>query len=238
MRLASIPLQVANVAVVLLAPAIFLSVRSRLPERIPMHFGLDGQPTRYGSPDELWAIFLVMGVLYGILWFRLHAIATEWVAPPEAAERFEVLELERRRSLARIAEASILVANGVLMLVSFSAIAMGFMPGSGLPHWIPIGLVVLAVVGLGIVMVIWHRRFSRIEAEQRALPGAAIAAPPAHRWRAGGLIYYAPEDPAVIVPKRIGVGYTLNFARRRAWLLLAAILGVPLLVVGLASSLG
>jgi Predicted membrane protein len=27
------------------------------------------------------------------------------------------------------------------------------------------------------------------------------------------LIYYNPNDPRTIVPKRIGIGYTLNFAR-------------------------
>jgi uncharacterized membrane protein len=38
-----------------------------------------------------------------------------------------------------------------------------------------------------------------------------------------------PEDPALLVEKRFGFGWTLNFANPMSWVLLAAIVGVPLL---------
>ncbi|MBX6342828.1 MAG: hypothetical protein IRY97_10250, partial [Thermomicrobiaceae bacterium] len=41
-------------------------------------------------------------------------------------------------------------------------------------------------------------------------------------WIAG-FIYYNPDDPALMVPKRFGVGWTLNFARPAAWIFLAAV---------------
>lgn len=47
-------------------------------------------------------------------------------------------------------------------------------------------------------------------------------------WRAG-LFYVNPDDPAVLVEKRFGIGYTLNFARPAAWLLMAFILAVVIL---------
>ena len=51
-------------------------------------------------------------------------------------------------------------------------------------------------------------------------------------WRAGWLgVYVAPRDPRVWVPKRRPeFGYTLNFAHRRSWLWLAALL-VPSLII-------
>lgn len=52
-------------------------------------------------------------------------------------------------------------------------------------------------------------------------------------WR-GGLfgIYYAPGDPRVWVPKRIPImGWTLNFARRRAWYWLAGLVALILFSV-------
>ena len=49
-------------------------------------------------------------------------------------------------------------------------------------------------------------------------------------WKLG--VFYAnPDDPAVFVPKRLGMGLTFNFARPQAWLVLAALLVLPLLVV-------
>jgi len=39
---------------------------------------------------------------------------------------------------------------------------------------------------------------------------------PDARWHAG-IFYYNPADAAVIVPKRFGLGWTLNFARTTAW---------------------
>jgi uncharacterized membrane protein len=45
-------------------------------------------------------------------------------------------------------------------------------------------------------------------------------------WK-GGIFYYNPNDEALFVEKRVGLGYTLNFANRRAWALL---LGLALVV--------
>ena len=38
-----------------------------------------------------------------------------------------------------------------------------------------------------------------------------------------GVFYVNPADPAIFVPKRFGIGYTLNFARPFSWLILALI---------------
>ena len=42
-------------------------------------------------------------------------------------------------------------------------------------------------------------------------------------WYAG-VFYYNPSDAAVIVPKRFGWGWTFNFARPAAWMVLGGIL--------------
>jgi len=43
-------------------------------------------------------------------------------------------------------------------------------------------------------------------------------------WKAGGILYYNPGDPALWVEKRMGVGWTLNFARPQSWLFLGLLL--------------
>ncbi len=55
--------------------------------------------------------------------------------------------------------------------------------------------------------------------------------PDAHHFRGGGLFYSNPEDPRLWVEKRIGLGWTLNYARPAAYWLTAAFLALPLAVV-------
>jgi hypothetical protein len=38
-------------------------------------------------------------------------------------------------------------------------------------------------------------------------------------WR-GGIFYFNREDPALFVPKRFGIGYTLNFANPWSWVVI------------------
>lgn len=45
-----------------------------------------------------------------------------------------------------------------------------------------------------------------------------------------GLFYFNPADPALMVEKRMGIGYTLNFGNPWAWLMLVGLLGVSLVV--------
>jgi len=46
--------------------------------------------------------------------------------------------------------------------------------------------------------------------------------PPDDKWK--GIFYSNPDDPAVLVPKRYGVGYTLNFGNPWSWVVLGLIL--------------
>jgi hypothetical protein len=69
---------------------------------------------------------------------------------------------------------------------------------------------------------------------QRAVAPAARRefhgdATPDHAWKIGGLYYVNPQDPAMWVENRFGLGYTLNFGNWRAWLLIIGMMLVPML---------
>jgi len=56
-----------------------------------------------------------------------------------------------------------------------------------------------------------------------------LAADPNWKW---GVVYYNPEDSALWVEKRLGIGWTLNFANRWSWVILAATLtGLAVILV-------
>ena len=50
-------------------------------------------------------------------------------------------------------------------------------------------------------------------------------------WRHGGLTYHNPEDPALVVEKLVGVGYTINTAHPAARKRLLLLAGIPAFVV-------
>jgi uncharacterized membrane protein len=51
-------------------------------------------------------------------------------------------------------------------------------------------------------------------------------------WR-GGLVYVNPDDPALFIPKRFGVGWAVNFGNRLVWILVVAIIGSVVVAVAL-----
>jgi hypothetical protein len=56
--------------------------------------------------------------------------------------------------------------------------------------------------------------------------------PPDAAWK--GSFYSNPNDPALLVPKRFGIGYTLNFGNRWSWAVLVFVLlmvAVPFIVL-------
>lgn len=45
-----------------------------------------------------------------------------------------------------------------------------------------------------------------------------------------GILYYNPNDPSVWVEKRIGIGWTLNFAHSGSYIFLGLILAIPIVL--------
>ena len=97
------------------------------------------------------------------------------------------------------------------------------------PASVAVWITAAGMVG-GICYFIW--RMMRINAELEATAGESYVQRPADEkhWRHGGLTYYNPDDPALVVEKLVGVGYTLNLAHPGVGSRLALLAGVPLLV--------
>lgn len=57
-------------------------------------------------------------------------------------------------------------------------------------------------------------------------------------WKLGGLVYANPDDPEVFVPKRTGVGTTVNFGRPMGWVVMALILLPTGIIIYVAATWG
>lgn len=109
-----------------------------------------------------------------------------------------------------------------LLPFGFILMAGGFAPMAALHGGgvigMGVGLVLLCLI-LGIIPVI---RLARLAPP---IPGAT-----ADDYRWGGLIYWNAEDTRLLVPKRLGLGWTLNFGRPMAWAVMA-LLFLPVVAV-------
>lgn len=170
-----------------------------LPQRIPAHWGLHG-------PD-LWVARTPAGV-YGFLgmdaavsmgvvlmaWGIFH-----WSRRISSNGARGVAERRFRRRTAQL-----------LLLASFGPPAQAVIALLQPKHpglWVALSAIPIVVF---LVILIGYRQ------------GAGDRAPDAC-WKFGA-VYYNPADPSIFIPKRFGIGYTVNFANIRSWILLAMIL--------------
>jgi len=105
-----------------------------------------------------------------------------------------------------------MVAVECMMGMLFAGIAINSI--AQFPIWVII-LVPLAVMGFIVIMSV--NRIS--ETDEAAEPA------PEEFWHAQ-IFYYNPGDPALLVEKRTGMGYTLNFGNVWSWLLMAALVAI------------
>jgi len=120
-------------------------------------------------------------------------------------------------SAARMGPAA--MTEGVRRLLAPVRWVLGLMatPAAFAPLWGPTPVLVLAGAMVVVLLV-------QIVRAARTAPALG------EDWR-GGLFYVNSADPRLLVPKRSGLGWTFNFARPLAWVIFAALLLGPLLVV-------
>lgn len=200
----------------------------RLPARIPVHWGLDGAADGWiaRTQGNLAALLLSLAVMVGVMSFiawtvgrGLRRIRTRGPAA-QAEQRF------RRLMRGVTVGAAYFVTAPAVML---GLASVGVRIESPFVWILPI-LALFACVG---VAFWWGQGGSRLAAED-AVPETPQDAPLGDRtddryWKLG-LLYVNKNDPALLVEKRFGVGYTVNFGNPWSWLIIGLILGVPLLL--------
>lgn len=181
--------------VILSAAATWLYLHwDRIPARFPVHFGADGQPNR-------WAERTIKGV-YGPLFFGAEICA--WVVIMALAGWFGA-----RRSHSRPVMLGGVIAIEYMLGVLFALIAV--QPLAGIPIWVIMLSPMAILIPLIIVMT---RKMSE--------PWEPMDPTPNECWKAN-VLYYNPNDAALFVEKRDGLGYTFNFANRWSWALLLSL---------------
>jgi uncharacterized membrane protein len=218
-------LAVAVIIAVIAATAGFIFGRAPLlGELIPVRFDPNGRPDRWVRFSyslillPVWiqlTLAIVFGALGGLLLYRTNPRS------PHAVEN-EVVKQERERMLVTAEAVSLLTAVWVIFQ-GFAALRIvwlwqrweGDLGGAYLQSLV-VAIVLSVIVGI------------RAGVNLKYANPASRETKDIH-WRLQGL-YFNRQDPALFVPLRSGVGWTLNFGRLRALVFLLVFLAFGILV--------
>lgn len=169
---------------------------------------------------KVWTLTLVMMLAVAVFleWAAWACQSRQRLAPgfdasPEAARAI----LDATAGITRV------VSLAIAIYMALMVMPPTWPPGLGTGRTLGLGMVI--IVG-AIVFAMWalkgvHRYLHRTD-QLAGLEG----------WN--GVTYNNPNDPRIWVPKLSGLGATLNFAHAKSWVILIAILVVPIGGVALA----
>jgi uncharacterized membrane protein len=201
---------VATLASVLPLAATGLYLRQHwqsIPARWPQHWNSAGIANGWGTRTPRGVYGPLFAAIPLTLTFLLLVAFMTYSSGPAPAER--------RKYLAPVAALAWLMS---LLLCTIALLPLLHLDESG------IILVMMVHVPLTIAVIVWALWRSGMSQPPTA---AEMLQPydgtPDSHWHAG-IFYYNPADATVLVPKRFGWGWTLNFARPQSWLYLGGTL--------------
>ena len=218
--------------IVLIAATVVVSLLryDALPSMIPTTF--DGAGNAVGFMEKSYRVLMYMpGIelfITLIMFFVYYSISKS---------RQQIDPANRELSLAqnmifRRRWSAFAVFGGLLMTAVFSLVQLSILGilDPGMTVILSLALPVVIIAAVIVLAVTTGQSGSRVKVDKGDYPPARKAAVREDdgNWKFGAW-YYNPDDPSVFVEKRVGIGWTLNWARPLAWLI---IVGIFALVAG------
>jgi uncharacterized membrane protein len=209
---------------------IFFTVYDRLPDTIMLNYDSQGNPGT-AVPKTPAVILFPLSVQLVITLLMVFV----YVVSGRAGVRIDAGDPKAsvtRNRIFRYAWSAYTVFMGLGMVILFGV--MLFLPlltrNITIMITVPLGYTIITVAGALILSLVLGQSGSRLKLKGKPA-GKEINRDDDQYWKLGSF-YFNPEDPALFVEKRFGIGYTGNFARPLTWVLMALLL----LVIGGAAA--
>ncbi|HEX6096242.1 MAG TPA: DUF1648 domain-containing protein [Thermoanaerobaculia bacterium] len=222
-------------AFVLLAFVVPVLAYDEMPLRVPIHWDVTGKAD--GWVDRNVSVILLLPALGAYLQFFLYVLRRDFAGakmtlPADSTEAYlaakekylqtnvDTLDWTRLTIAATFCSLSLLqMSTAVERLGAMEPIARAgvFLGGAAL------------LGGITFFLVRMFRINARLQ-QQTGNDYAQRSADESH-WAHGGLTYSNPDDPALVVEKLVGVGYTLNMAHPGIRNRLLLMSGIPVFVI-------
>ncbi len=210
---------------------------ARIPERFPVHWGANGEPNGWATRSfggVYWPLLIAVTVCIFLGVFSYGVM--HWTRQIRSTGSASVAETRSRQ-----VQVGVLIALQIFFAVIFSGVSlMALRPALEQAPSIWLFLLGTLVFVVAIYAVFLHTgqggsnlMKAASESEPKIAGDTFVTGDrtPEDCWKAG-MFYVNRDDPALLVEKRFGIGYTLNFGRLAAWVLIALIVlmaVVPLL---------
>jgi uncharacterized membrane protein len=199
-----------------------------MPDRLPMQMDLTGQVSTWvdKSPVTLAFPLLIQAVILVSMVFSHVSITrskrpVDPSAPATSAYAY---------GLFAHAQSVFLVVFGLLINAAMICLPLSFawvltMAQAAL---VIIIVAVVCVIGSVALSVVYGQAGSRIAARVEG-EGGMVDDDDEH-WKLG-ILYFDPDDASVFLPERFGVGWTVNYARPQAWLMIAGLVAAMVVLI-------
>lgn len=200
---------------------------AKLPDLIAIHWGLSGAADDWTEKTAFTAIFMPLMLLI-MQWMMVAIIDGMKHSGIKINVNLQEQSIHRQLEIRKFTAWFIVVLMYVLTLVftvvQLTTVHEQFAKTSLLLPFF--NLILVASIG-GTVLYVWKLYKLKLEYPQEMKTNLTDADED-HYWK-GGLLYFNPNDPSVFVEKRFGVGWTLNLASMRGYMVF--ILPLVLLLV-------
>lgn len=191
----------------------------RFPEQIVMQYDFQGNPTNVADKSYAAVLMPVAAQLFLILVFRIVNYSI-------AASKQQIDAAHPRRSLQqnlifRRKWSGFLLFSGFLLVLVFALIPLQMLLRFDARISGAVLLAVLLFILLGVIRLGFTtgQGGSRIRVADAGTGTGNVNRDDDRHWKLGAF-YFNPDDPALFLEKRFGVGWTVNWARPTAWVLL------------------
>ncbi|MDK2799390.1 MAG: hypothetical protein PWP27_1460 [Clostridiales bacterium] len=220
------------VLIILATVGIGLLMYDKMPDKIPMNYNFNGEVIKWVNKSYKVLIFapamqtFIMFLMMFIYWVIGKAKQQVDAAHPERS-------IEQNR-IFRYRWSAFIVFMGLVLMGVFGFTQLtiiGVITNVWVITLVPFGFTGAIIITAIILSFKTGQGGSRISIA-RTKSGEAINRDDDKYWKLG-IFYYNPDDPALFVEKRFGVGWTNNFARPMSWaMIIGFIIILVLLFVG------
>lgn len=197
-----------------------------LPDPFPTHWSGAGEPDAF-SAKGFWSVFGPLVVAAGLL-VLLGVLARLVHLAPVRLRADEAQPIARAVASARAVQ-DLLAVSAFLVTALVCVLCV-----DGWTHPARLELLVPALAGFGVLFVL-AIVVTSVQARSPRGPAATRtvdAVDDDRHWR-GGMLYVNRDDPSLFVPKRVGVGYTINAGHPAGRALSIGVLVLVLVAVAL-----
>ena len=228
------------IVVIAATAAIGFALYDKIPERMPMHWNIYGEVDRWANKSYkaiLWAPLTQVFLMITMVFVYWSIGKSKQVIDPSNPEK----SVEQNRKF-RYRWSLFTIVMGLVLIIMFGAMQLlsyGFVKNS----WIIVSLPVVSGLGIVIATIILSLTTGqggsrlRVKSERKSdgtEEKVEIRDDDKH-WKLG-MFYYNPDDPAFIVEKRFGIGWTNNWARPISWVITIGFI-VFIIVFSVASTI-